>query len=102
MNRWILFVEKRLGTGNIVLLVASIALAVVFASCSAQQAGTGSTNKPDPHTQNGKIAVSRLDNRDGQSDIYVMKSDGTGLKSLAAKPVGDSPNPSPAFSPVRR
>lgn len=52
--------------------------------------------KKGSNTHNGKIAFSRLDNRDGQSDIFVMKADGTGVKRLATKPAGDT---SPAFSP---
>lgn len=77
------------------LLVASITLAVVLASCATQRTGTGPT-KPASHANNGKIAFSRLDNRVGESDIFVMKADGTGVKRLATKPVGDT---SPAWSP---
>lgn len=99
MNRRTLFGKRRLGTGKIVLLVASIALAVVLASCAAQNAGTGATTKPATDAQNGKIAFSRLDSRDGQSDIFVMEPDGTGVKRLDIKPLGESPNPSPSFSP---
>jgi Tol biopolymer transport system component len=95
MNKRIFSRVERLATGKIMLLVASIILAVVLTSCAAQKAGTGPTTKPASHTHNGKIAFSRLDNR-GQSDICVMKDDGTGVKRLATKPVGDT---SPAFSP---
>jgi Tol biopolymer transport system component len=79
------------------LLVACIALAGELAGC-VQNTGTGPT-RPAFHAHNGKIAFSRLDSRDGQSHIFIMKADGTGVKELAAKAVGDSPNPSPAFSP---
>jgi len=98
MKKLIFSRVKRSATAKIMLLAASITLAVLLASCAAQKAGTGPTTKPTSHTHNGKIAFSRLDNR-GQSDLFVMKADGTGLERLATKPVGDSPNPSPAWSP---
>jgi Tol biopolymer transport system component len=99
MDRRIFSSVKRVSTAGIVLLVASMALAVTSAGCAAQRAGTGSTTKPASHVHNGKIAFSSLDNRNGQSDLLVMKADGTGLKSLATKSLGESPNPDPAFSP---
>jgi Tol biopolymer transport system component len=80
------------------LLVACIALAGELAGCAVQNTGTGST-EPASRAHNAKIAFSRLDNRDGQSHIFIMKADGTGVKEPAAKAVGDSPNPSPTFSP---
>jgi Tol biopolymer transport system component len=95
MNKRIFSRVKRLAA-RIMLLAASVTLAVLFASCAAQRAGKGPTTRPASHTHNGKIAFSRLDNRDGQSDIFVMKADGTGVKRLATKPAGDT---SPAFSP---
>lgn len=94
MNRRIFSRGERLTTARIMPLVASIAL-VLLASCAAQKAGTGPTTEPASHVHNGKIAFSRLDNR-GQSDIFVMKADGTGVKRLATRPLGDT---GPAFSP---
>jgi len=70
------------------LLVASIAFAVVLASCAAQNSGTGAT-KPASSSHNGKIAFARTDNR-GQSHIFVMEPDGTGVRKLATKPALDN------------
>ena len=95
MNRCIFCGVKRSATGEIMLLAASIALAVVLASCAAQRGGTGPT-KPASTSDNGKIAFARLDSRDGQSDIFVMEPGGTGVRKLATKPVLDS---FPAWSP---
>jgi Tol biopolymer transport system component len=86
---------KRLAIGKCTLLVASTALAVVLASCAAQKGGTGPT-EPASTSPNGKIAFARLDNRVGQSHIFLIKPDGTGLRKLAAKPVQDN---FPAWSP---
>lgn len=96
MNRRIFSGVKRVSTAGIILLVASMALTVALAGCAAQREPT---TKSDSHTRNGKIAFSRLDNRNGQSDVFLMKADGNGVKRLATKSVGESPNPNPAFSP---
>lgn len=104
MNRRIFSRVKRSAIAKIMLLAASITLAVLLASCAAQKAGTGPATKPTSNTHSGKIAFSRLDNR-GQSDIFVMKADGTGEKRLTTKPVDGgpdlrpAPDPNPTFSP---
>ena len=77
------------------LLVAPIALAVVLASCAAQKGGTGPT-KPTSSSHNGKIAFARSDNQVGDSDIFVVEPDGSGLSKLATKPALDD---FPAWSP---
>jgi len=88
MNKRIFSRVKRLATGKIILLVASLALVVMLASCDAQKAGTGPT-KPASTSHNGKIAFTRVDNRVGESEIFVVKPDGSDLNKLATKPVGD-------------
>jgi TolB protein len=95
MNKRIFFRVKRLATVEIMLVVAYTALAVVLASCAAQKGGTEPT-KPASPSQNGKIAFARLDNRVGDFDIFVVEPDGSGLRKLATKPVGDN---FPAWSP---
>jgi Tol biopolymer transport system component len=77
------------------LLVAPIALAVVLASCAAHKGGTGPT-KPTSPSHNGKIAFARSDNQAGDSDIFVVEPDGSGLSKLATKPALDN---FPAWSP---
>ena len=89
MNERIFSGVKRLVTGKIILLVASTTLALVLASCAAQKGGTGPT-KPASTSQNGKIAFTRLDNRVGEFDFFVVEPDGGGLRKLATKPVQDN------------
>jgi Tol biopolymer transport system component len=96
MNRRIFSSAKGVSTAGIMLLVASVALTITLAGCAAQKAGTGPTTKPASNTHNGRIAFSRLDNRNGQSDLFVIKADGTGEKRLTTNPVDDSPNLGPA------
>jgi Tol biopolymer transport system component len=89
MNERIFSRVKRLATGKILLLVASIGLAVVLASCAAQKGGTGPT-KPASTSDNGNIAFVRLDNRGGEFDIFVVEPDGNGLRKLATKLAQDN------------
>jgi TolB protein len=98
MNKRIFSRVKRLATAKIILLVASLALVVMLASCDAQKAGTGST-KPASTGHNGKIAFAKLDNQVGEFDIFVMEPDGSGVRKLATKPVGDN---FPAWSSNRK
>jgi len=79
-------------------LVASIAVAAVLAGCAGQGSGTEATTEAKPPTRNGEIAFARLDDQ-GRSGVFVVKADGTGLGGLPATPVGESPDPSPAWSP---
>ncbi len=102
MNKRIFSRVKRLATGKIMLLVATMALAVVLVSCAAQKGGTGPT-KPTSPSQNGKIAFARMGSPDGgseirvdKSEIFVVEPDGTGLRKLATKPVQDN---FPAWTP---
>ena len=95
MNKRIFSRLKRLTTGKIMPLVASIALAVVLASCAAQKGGAGAT-KPASTSHNGEIAFARLDNQAGEFDIFMVEPDGSGLRKLATKPAQDN---SPAWSP---
>jgi Tol biopolymer transport system component len=76
------------------MLLAAI-VAVVLTSCATQKAGTGPT-KPTSPTHNGKIAFARSDNQTGDSDIFVVEPDGSGLRKLATKPALDN---FPAWSP---
>src|SRR5215213_2915255 len=89
MNKRIFCRVKRLATGKVILLVASLALVVMLASCAAQKGGTGRT-KPASFSHNGKIAFARLDNQVGEFDIFVMEPDGSGVRKLATKPVQDN------------
>jgi Tol biopolymer transport system component len=98
MNKRIFSRVKRLATAKIILLVASLALVVMLASCDAQKAGTGPT-KPASTSHNGKIAFAKLDNQVGEFDIFVMEPDGSGVRKLATKPVGDN---FPAWSSNRK
>ena len=75
--------------------MTSTALSVVLASCAAQKGGTGPTRPISP-SQNGKIAFARLDSRDGQSHIFLIKPDGTDLRKQVTRPVQDN---FPAWSP---
>ena len=79
-------------------LVASIVVAAVLAGCAGQGRGTEATTEATPPTRNGEIAFARLDDQ-GRSGIFVVEADGTGLEGLPATPVGESPDPSPAWSP---
>jgi TolB protein len=76
-----------------------VMMVVALAGCEAQEACTGPPNKPDPRVRNGEIAFSRLDGRDGRSGVFLVKADGTKLTKLATEPIGENPNPSPAWSP---
>jgi len=71
------------------LLVAPIAFAVVLASCAAAQKGGPGPTEPASSSHNGKIAFARTDSR-GQSHIFVMEPDGTGVRKLATKPALDN------------
>ena len=95
MNKRIFSRVKRLATGKSMLLVTSRALAVVLASCAAQKAGMGPA-KPASTSQNGKIAFTRVDNQVGEFEIFMVETDGSGLRKLATKPVQDN------FPPGRR
>jgi Tol biopolymer transport system component len=87
---------KRSVKTKVVLLLASMALAVVLAGCGAtHEAETGPT-KPTSSGQHDMIAFSRLDNREGQSHIFLIKPDGTGMRKLATKAAQDN---FPAWSP---
>ncbi len=79
-------------------LVASIAVAAVLTGCVGQGSGTGTITEATPTTRNGEIAFARLDDQ-GRSGVFVVEADGTGLGELPATPVGESPDPSPAWSP---
>src|ERR687886_374050 len=66
----IFFGLTRFVSTKIALLMASIALLVMLASCGTQPAGTEATN-PASFTHNGKIAFASYDNRVGDSEIFV-------------------------------
>ena len=94
----IFFGLTRFVSTKLALLMASIALLVILASCGTQPAGTEAT-KPASFTHNGKIASARDDNRVGDYEMFVMKADGTGARKLATKPAQDN---NPAWSPDGR
>jgi Tol biopolymer transport system component len=79
-------------------LVASIAVAAVLTGCVGQGSGTETITEATPTTRNGEIAFARLDDQ-GRSGVFVVEADGTGLGELPATPLGESPDPSPAWSP---
>lgn len=79
-------------------MVASIAVAAVLAGCAGQGSRTEATTEATPPTRNGDIAFARLDDQ-GRSGVFVVEADGTGLGGLPAPDIGESPDPSPAWSP---
>ncbi len=69
-------------------VIACFLILVILASCSSAQPGT-MQNVPD-----GRIVF--VSNRDGNKDIYVIKSDGSGLRKLTKNPDDeDMPSGSP-------